>query len=352
MDKISVIVPVYKVEKYLRQCLESVVNQTYKNLEIIIIDDGSPDNCGAICDEYAAKDERIKMIHQANKGLSAARNVGLDMATGEWISFVDSDDWCELDMYEKALEFAQESNADITMFSVYRNSEGQQYAFQKYPQSFSSEDGELIKKLQLSCLSGKCAPFSTNYTQGLPWDKLFRTSLIRDHHLRFAEELYAEEDRIFTLHAFQYAKRVAYLDVKLYHFRYNPYGIGTKYTPNRPQIDENVYRELLRIGQMYSLNQEYYDVCNAFYVNNIFLLGRRCLFNPSAPGNIFSKLRIAHKVLRTEPIRSTLKNTNKKYLGTVNRVFVMCQWCPAIALFALTKLKPFFMRFREVKSTD
>ena len=88
-EKVSVIVPVYNVEKYLHKCLDSIINQTYRNLEIILVDDGSPDNCGAICDEYAQKDSRIKVIHQKNGGLSAARNTGLDCAVGEYISFVD-----------------------------------------------------------------------------------------------------------------------------------------------------------------------------------------------------------------------------------------------------------------------
>ena len=101
MDKISIIVPVYKVEAYLRECVDSIINQTYKNLEIILVDDGSPDNCPAICDEYALKDERIIVIHQKNGGLSAARNAGLEIATGEYICFVDSDDlihpqYCEI----------------------------------------------------------------------------------------------------------------------------------------------------------------------------------------------------------------------------------------------------------------
>ena len=90
MDKISVIIPVYKVEPYLRQCLDSVVGQTYKNLEFIIVDDGSPDGCGAICDEYAQKDERVQVIHKENAGVRAARNDGIERATGDWISFIDS----------------------------------------------------------------------------------------------------------------------------------------------------------------------------------------------------------------------------------------------------------------------
>ena len=89
---VSIIVPVYKAEKYIHQCIDSLLAQTYRNIEVILVDDGSPDNCGKICDEYAAKDYRVKVIHQQNGGVSAARNVGLANATGEWITFVDADD--------------------------------------------------------------------------------------------------------------------------------------------------------------------------------------------------------------------------------------------------------------------
>ena len=100
---ISVIVPVYKVEQYIHRCLDSILAQTYKNLEIILVDDGSPDRCGEICDEYAAKDSRIQVVHQKNGGLSAARNAGLDICTGEYIAFVDSDDYVEPDMLQQLL---------------------------------------------------------------------------------------------------------------------------------------------------------------------------------------------------------------------------------------------------------
>lgn len=101
---ISVIIPIYKVEKYLDKCIQSVINQTYSNLEIILVDDGSPDNCPQLCDDWANKDERIKVIHKKNGGLSDARNAGLDIATGEYIAFVDSDDYIESDMYECLLD--------------------------------------------------------------------------------------------------------------------------------------------------------------------------------------------------------------------------------------------------------
>jgi len=117
---ISVIVPVYNVEPYVRKCLDSVINQTYRDLEILVIDDGSTDGSGKICDEYAGKDERIKIFHTENRGLSAARNLGLDEAQGEWIGFVDSDDWIEPDMYEVLLKRAEESEADVVECGVYK----------------------------------------------------------------------------------------------------------------------------------------------------------------------------------------------------------------------------------------
>ena len=114
--KISVIVPVYKVEEYLCRCVDSIINQTYKNLEIILVDDGSPDSCGRICDEYAEKDSRIKVIHKENGGLSSARNAGLDIATGDYIGFVDSDDFIDAEMYSMLYEMIK--NADVEISGV------------------------------------------------------------------------------------------------------------------------------------------------------------------------------------------------------------------------------------------
>ncbi|MBQ0108398.1 MAG: glycosyltransferase family 2 protein, partial [Phascolarctobacterium sp.] len=110
---LSVIVPVYKVEKYLPKCVDSIINQTYKDLEIILVDDGSPDNCPAICDEYAKKDSRIKVIHQENGGLCSARNTGIENAEGDFISFIDSDDWIEINMFEEALDYLHKHDLDV-----------------------------------------------------------------------------------------------------------------------------------------------------------------------------------------------------------------------------------------------
>lgn len=118
MVELSVIVPVYKVETYLPKCIDSILAQTFRNFELILVDDGSPDNCGRICEEYAAQDSRIKVIHQANAGVSAARNAGLETAEGAYIGFVDADDWIEPEMYDTMLNTAKETGADVVVCGI------------------------------------------------------------------------------------------------------------------------------------------------------------------------------------------------------------------------------------------
>ena len=119
---VSIIVPVYKAEKYIHQCIDSLLAQTYRNIEVILVDDGSPDNCGKICDEYAAKDCRVKVIHQQNGGVSVARQTGIDHATGEYSIHADPDDWVEPNMIEELVTKAVADNADMVICDFYRES--------------------------------------------------------------------------------------------------------------------------------------------------------------------------------------------------------------------------------------
>ncbi|MDR3346595.1 MAG: glycosyltransferase, partial [Campylobacteraceae bacterium] len=175
---ISVIVPVYKVEQYLAACLNSIVNQTYKNLEIILVDDGSPDNCGKICDEYAQKDSRIVVLHQPNGGVSRARNAGLDIAKGEYIAFVDSDDYIALDMYEELMSIAQKQSADVAICGIY----------------VIKKDGMEIFKKTLEGLdtNGIKYQFLINSYPSFPWGRLYKTKLFQG--VRFPVGLICYED--------------------------------------------------------------------------------------------------------------------------------------------------------------
>lgn len=163
---ISIIIPVYKVEKYLEKCIQSVINQTYENLQIILVDDGSPDNCGKICDEYAKKDHRIEVIHKSNGGLSDARNKGLEIAKGEYIGFVDSDDYIEADMYEVLYNLLKQYNADVSICNFYTVSQGK-IAIKNVDSGIKEYTRiEILKEILLD-----------NNIQSYAWNKLYKKEL-------------------------------------------------------------------------------------------------------------------------------------------------------------------------------
>ncbi|MCJ7691557.1 MAG: glycosyltransferase, partial [Clostridiaceae bacterium] len=182
---ISIIVPIYKVETYIRKCVDSILNQTYENLEIILVDDGSPDNCGIICEEYALTDERIKVIHKKNGGLSSARNVGLGTATGEYIGFIDSDDFIESDMYESLYNALIEHKADISVCGRYivQGDRITTISDTEIPETFTRR--EALAELVLDEYSGM---------KNFAWDKLYKSELFEN--VRYPEGKCFED--IFT----------------------------------------------------------------------------------------------------------------------------------------------------------
>lgn len=200
---ISVIVPVYKVEPYLRQCVESVLNQTYRDLEILLIDDGSPDRCGEICDEYARKDNRVRVFHTENRGLSAARNLGLREARGEYIGFVDSDDWIEEEMFEVLLKRIEETGADISECGVWF----------VYPKRTVEADGLLEKAFTKE---EALAALIFNNLKSFAWNKVYRKDLWDGI---FFPEGHVFEDVATTYKIILGAGKVASITRCLYHYR-------------------------------------------------------------------------------------------------------------------------------------
>ena len=187
MDKISVIIPVYNVEPYLKKCLDSVINQTYKNLEMLLIDDGSTDNSGKICDEYAAKDKRIKVFHQENKGLSSALNLGLKNFTGDYLGFVDSDDWIEPDMYEVLYNAIKKENMQISIAGYFKDTDTLSIPMinkEQIPSGIIDTKKMLLYPLQRDYYMGFC---------GYVWNKLYTASIVKgisfDNNIRYGMDV-------------------------------------------------------------------------------------------------------------------------------------------------------------------
>lgn len=204
-SKISVIVPVYNVERYLERCLNSIINQTYQNLEIIVVDDGSKDHSGILADKIAQSDARIKVIHKRNGGLSDARNAGLDIATGAFIGFVDSDDYIEPVMYERLFEACKKSNAAIAICGRFQESEESGQRKEMFTCEKTIVSGkEAAKKLLLYDNCDSAA-----------WDKLYSSELFEKMRYPYGV---LHEDLNFTIRLLFRCEKVAYIGAPLYHY--------------------------------------------------------------------------------------------------------------------------------------
>lgn len=207
MKTISVVIPVYNVEKYLPECLDSVINQIYKNLQIILVDDGSTDSSGKICDEYAEKDNRITVVHQKNAGAGAAKNTGLELIDGDYFSIIDSDDYIELDMYEKMVNSLEKYNSDIAQ-CLFRNvfvndSFDRKYKIKgNYPKILTSKN--FLKE------------YLYDWKYAIFWNKLFKKSLLQNIKFPVGRKI---DDEFFTYKLVCNAKKVANIDNILYNYR-------------------------------------------------------------------------------------------------------------------------------------
>lgn len=322
-DTISVIVPIYKVEPYLRQCLDSVVNQTYRNLEIILVDDGSPDNCGSICDEYARKDHRIAVIHKANAGLSAAWNDGIRAATGEWISFVDSDDWIEPDYFEMLVNDSKTKKAEIVHTSgFYREEEKQKYVHRMFLSPFFFENGEGREYLITHTLVRPGDKRTKAKLTGV-WGKLYRTSFIKNGGFLFDEKIRAgmPNDALFNVAVYMHVMTASGILYYGYHYRVTDNSGTFRYDPNRPQSGDYVTRQvehlICRPGTSESLIKVFESFCLRDIVQNL----ERTFFHPQ---NKSSNREIAAGIKRMKQMpcyQRAIRSKKNPYNGFALTVF-------------------------------
>ena len=227
MPSISVIVPVYKVEKYLHRCIDSILAQTFEDFELILVDDGSPDSCGSICDAYAQKDPRIHVIHQKNGGLSAARNTGIDWAFAKsdsrWLAFVDSDDWVHPDYLKILYAVAEKTLCKISVCGFFRT---------------SGEPLPEIQEQSVQCMSADdyyCGQLHEGVT-AVAWNKLYHKSLFKNLRYPIGK---LHEDEFTTYQAMYKAGKVGVTEVQLYAYYQNPQGImRSEWNPRRMHMLE------------------------------------------------------------------------------------------------------------------
>lgn len=263
MCKVSIIVPVYNIEKYLNKCMESIINQTFRNIEIILIDDGSTDNSGKICDEYALKDQRIKVIHKANGGLSEARNYGIDLATGDYLLFVDSDDYIDVNLI-KDLEQYMNKQLDVIKFKIVK--------VDKYGKEIKKVDGPIFKEL-----SGERAFEKLVFNDELfecACIYLFKRSLIINNNFKFTIGAEHEDFGLIPL-IITSAKNITSVSNYGYYYVQSDNSITRNFNYSRTlkKFNDNLihYDNMINFINSHNISKKTKQDIKTYYTNSIIL---------------------------------------------------------------------------------
>ncbi len=323
---LTIIIPAYEVAGYISQCLQSIAIQCVGlecGIEVIVIDDGSLDNSGKIADAFAMKYSFIKVIHKRNEGVAAARNVGIEQASGKWLYFVDSDDWMADNALEKLYQRRKKyADAEIVLLDACRNMENTENGWEHFPEEHIWDDKQDIGRLQIGALYFPLAGKKNKNPLAAPWDKMFQREFIIENNLRFQESLKVLDDMTFCVEAFGKAKRIVYCKEKVYHYRYVPTSITNSYKPNRVDEDRRVWEYLQKYiekqssGHLWSQEEKkhFEEALCCRIIKSYSICCRLCFFNPANKRKTKDKIKYALQVLETEPYSGAFRNVQMKNL--------------------------------------
>lgn len=268
IPKVSIIVPIYNVEKYLERCLDSLINQTLKEIEIILIDDGSPDSCPIICDEYVKKDERIIVIHKKNAGLGMARNSGLEIAKGEYIAFVDSDDYVDYNYYEKLYNNAKENNSDFTLGGYKIIDE--KLNIKSYNDIYLYKTVYIDDEIKENIFFNMLGISKKNNIGVSVWRAIYKREVLEKYKIKFVSEReYLSEDYIFHIDFVPKCKKISIVKGSYYNYcENNISSLTRKYRFDRFDVSKKLYEEVARrIKKIGCYEKLKLAINNAFIVN-------------------------------------------------------------------------------------
>ena len=317
---LSVIIPVYNVAQYLEQCVDSVLQQTMQDMEIILVNDGSTDGSDDICRKYAQADPRIVLLHQKNQGLAAARQTGLDAAHGDYIGFVDSDDWLEPDMYQKMYAAATQSGADIVFCNVYRNEDKKEKPY--FPSGYYSR-AEMEKEIFPRLLAGFDADGGENTIRWCNWLRLYRKRLIDENHIRFDTRFRRSQDLPFTFECTIHAQSYYYMgDDYLYHNRMNYESLSKGYTKNMWMLIKPLIMYLQNVVDGYK-DYDFQEQMNRRAALFVF----ECCENENKPNNVRSmqqRLKTIREIMSDPDAKRWVGNMSTAGMRRINKIYKTC----------------------------
>lgn len=326
MVDVSVILPIYNIkDTYLKKCIDSLLIQTKKEIEIILVDDGSTNNALTVCKEYEKQDSRIRVVHQSNQGVSIARNVGLEHSRGRWICFVDPDDWVSEEYVERLYRAASDSGADLVQCDchVCYSSSGKSV----YNKFLDRSSGLLVQggKDQLihQIISRSLADYyPPEIACGTPWAKMYRKSLLDEKEIRYIPGMVRMQDTIFSLYGIQESKKVYYLSEPLYFYRKEAGSASFRYNPNIVEYFEKFFREVDTFLERYHRDQCEFDAFRMKKLTSINSYILYYFYNKNNPMTAKKKKNALKNLMKQEPYRSCLNQIYNHYLGRSETVFV------------------------------
>ena len=325
-SKISIIVPVYNVERYLRKCLDSLINQTYKNIEIICVNDGSTDDSLDILNEYANKDKRITVVNKKNGGISDARNVGISKASGEYMMFVDSDDWIDLETCEKSLEAMNKYSVDVVLYSYVR-----EFDNKSLPKIIFNEDcyfniDDTRNKLyrRLFGLYGEELKQPENADAIVTvWGKLYKSKLIINNNIKFVDvkTVGSCEDGLFNIEVFHYVKTAYFINKAYYHYRKDNVSFTASYRYDLFNKWHNLYDAMDYQISKNNLDTSFKEALNNRIALNMIGLGLNTL---AKPVSFFNKRKELKIILKDNQIKNAVKSLDISYFPLHWKIFFYC----------------------------
>lgn len=315
--KVSIIVPIYNVEKYMRRGMNSILNQTLKEIEIILVDDGSTDSSGKIADEYMLIDSRVKVIHQKNKGLPGARNSGILVATGDYLGFVDPDDWVEKNMFEEMYKSAISCNSDITICNFIEENlkEDSKEIYKHNIDNGILRENE-IKKEFINYIDNK-----NFFLWPTVCNKIYKRKFLEDNNLSQDETLRIAEDLCFNINAIMNAKVISGIDKVFYHYmRINPESLLNKF--NEKKVYEHMYARKKIIEYLKGYNIDVDDYVRYENCKNIRNYIDLCLFKINENNSIKNKYSSMKKILTSTEADNWYKNCDEYYLSREIRLIL------------------------------
>lgn len=327
MVKISIVMPIYNVEPYLKKCIDSVLAQTFKDFELILVDDGSPDNCPRICDEYSIHDSRVNVIHKPNGGVSDARNKGIEIAVGEWAYVMDSDDWLETDALENMYNAAMESGVDCVISDCIAHYPGNPKRGRMFSKPFTTNDRETIDSIQKFILNHKLSPYYSKNVllAGAPWSKMIHMDIAKQSDVFFDPYVKGRfDDGLWTLRILEHVKSVSYIDTVTYNWRYVETSQTNAFRPMAMDVMNRGFEKTVEFINEMKKNPAFMQAHYCRIVNFLSLQLSQYFFNENNPKSKPEVRMELKETLQSEPYKTALKNVKLRYLEMNHMYTTMC----------------------------